>query len=162
MVENRISFVLSEEDKTTVNNALAYLRNVLLPKLITLSATDRQEVPRMGDKTVSFVEKALEYCRQEPQLYSNLVDVQEFEVDVTAYSTLRSLYSQLETITSAIDDSMLLSGSEAYNAALISYSLLKSAGRTNHPGAKDKVAELSNRFPRGKREKTGNTNATEK
>lgn len=156
MVENRISFSLSAEDKTKVNEAFATLRNVLLSKLVTIPASERQELPRMGDKTLSFVEKALEYCRQEPQLYSSMVDVQEFEVDLSGYTTLRSLYSQLETITTAIDDSMLLSGSEAYNAALISYSLLKSAGRTNHPGAKDKVAELSNRFPRGKREKVEN------
>lgn len=111
----------------------------------------------MGDKTLSFVEKALEYCKQEPQLYDSFVDVPEFETDLQGFVTLRSLSSQLETITSGMDDSMMMSGSEAYNAALVSYSILKNASRIHHPGAKDKVAELANRFPRGKREKVENT-----
>ena len=154
MVDNRISFSLSAEEKNQVDVALSTLRTVLMPKLVTLAVADRQEMPRMGDKTLSFVEKSLEYCRQEPQLYASLVDVPEFDTDVMGYVTLRGLYSQLETIVSAVDDSMMLSGSEAYNAALVSYSMLKNASRTNYPGAKEKVAELSNRFPRGKREKT--------
>lgn len=161
MVENRISFAMSAEERTQVDQALASLRSILMPKLLTLSTTDRQELARMGDKTLSFVEKSLEYCRQEPQIYSSLVDVPEFDKDVTGYATLRGIYTQLETITSAVDDSMMLCGSDAYNAALLSYSMLKNASRTNHPGAKEKVAELSNRFPRGKRDKVSSKNSSE-
>jgi len=157
MIENRISFALTAEELAQVNGAIETLRTVLIPKLITLSATDRQEMARMGDKTLSFVEKALEYCTQEPQLYDSFVDVAEFDKDLQAFATLRSLSSQLETITSGMDDSMMMSGSEAYNAALVSYSILKNASRIHHPGAKDKVGELANRFPRGKREKVENT-----
>lgn len=157
MIENRISFALTAEEQAQVNGAIETLRTVLIPKLITLSATDRQEMARMGDKTLSFVEKALEYCKQEPQLYDRFVDVAEFDKDLQGFATLRSLASQLETITSGLDDSMMMSGSEAYNAALVGYSILKNASRIHHPGAKDKVTELANRFPRGKREKVENT-----
>jgi len=150
MIDNRISFELTPEKATQIGDALALLRSTLLPILVTLTTTERQEMARMGDKTFPFVVKALEYCKQEPQLYANFVDVSEFDKDVTGYATLRGLYTQLEVITSALDDSLMLSGSEAYNAALVAYSILKNAARTHQPGAKEKVVELANRFPRGK------------
>jgi hypothetical protein len=96
--------------------------------LKTLSADDdRSELPKMGDQTFSFVHKSLEYCRQNPDLVPQFLDVADFEVDLNGYEPVRSLYQPLLQITDALSDTMKLSGSEAYTAALIFYNA-KSSG----------------------------------
>jgi hypothetical protein len=46
-----------------------------------------------------------------------------------------------------IDDTMLLSGSEAYIAVLAFYNYLKGAAKMGVPGAKTIFEDLSTRFP---------------
>ncbi len=48
-----------ESDLHEIRASIATLRGKLLPHLRTLSAQERVELPKMGDKTVAFVQKAL-------------------------------------------------------------------------------------------------------
>ena len=47
-----------------IDSALAALAPYLLP----LTPEERHDLPKMGDKTLSFVEKALDYAHHYPQL----------------------------------------------------------------------------------------------
>lgn len=150
-MDNRISFLLSDEEKTDINQAVGTLVNILEPKLMTLTLDERKELPKMGDRTVAFVEKALEYGEEYPQYMPAFIDVAEAKVDFEAVKSLRGYFTQLERITNELDDSMTLAGSEAYSSALSIYKVLKNAASMGEPGAEEAVSELGNRFPRGKR-----------
>lgn len=156
MQENEFDLQLTEEEKATVKQALTNLNNVLLPKLAVLNKGEKRDLLIMGDKSVAFVEKALEVARQENGLLSAFIDQNAFESDVKAIETLRSFEYQVKAISSAIDDSYALAGNEAYKTALMVYSLMKNAAKMGHPGAKEKVEELSARFPGRKRTITTN------
>ncbi|RIJ49947.1 hypothetical protein D1614_04180 [Maribellus luteus] len=150
-MDDQFSFHLTEDEKDQVNQAIQVLATVLEPKLMTLTPEERKELPKMGDKTVAFVEKAVEYGQEYPQYMPAFIDVPEATADFEAVKAIRTYFTQLERITNELDDSMILAGSEAYSASLSIYKVLKNAATMGQPGAEEAVAELANRFPRGKR-----------
>lgn len=145
--QNLVSFQLPESDMAEVTAAIATLKAKLLPNLKTLSADERHEMPKMGDKTVPFVQKALEYCKSNADIVPPFLDVDAFKTDVNAVVSIRSIFQPLSQITDALNDTMLLSGSEAYAGALILYNAAKSAAKSNISGAKNVYDDLSARFP---------------
>jgi len=144
---NQISLNLQQKDLDEINNAVNVLKTKLLPVLKNLSSTDKIELPKMGDKTVAFVQKALEYCSQNPGLVPPFLDVNEFKIDVKAVEDLKSVYIPLFQITEALNDTIMLSGSEAYTAALMFYTTVKGAMKSKIPNADLIYDDLSNRFP---------------
>jgi len=75
------------------------------------------------------------------------VDVYEFGRDLAAVDALRALQQPLSQIADTVDDNLLLSGSEAYAAALAYYQSVKAAAKLGQPGAAVIADDLSGRFP---------------
>lgn len=150
-MENVISLQLSEEEKTQVKGHIDGLISILGPKLHTLVPEEKRDLPKMGDKTVAFVEKALEYGEQYPNYMPGFIDVPEAKIDFETVRLLRNVHTPLSRLANEIDDSMTLAGSEAYSAALSIYKVLKNAAAMGQPGAKEAANELKNRFPRARK-----------
>jgi len=153
MQENVFELELSSEETEQIDDAVKVLQSILLPKLTVLSSKEKQDLLIMGDKSVAFVDKAMEVAKQEQELLKAFIDVPTFEKDVVAIDSLRALKFKLAEVFSGINDSYAIAGSEAYRTSLMVYSLMKNAAQMNHPGAKDKVSELASRFPRGRKKK---------
>lgn len=105
----------------------------------------------MGDKTVAFVEKALDYGEQYPAYIPKFIDVTEAKVNFETVRVLRNINTPLIRIANEIDHTMTLAGSQAYSSALSIYKVLKNAANMGQPGAKEAANELKNRFPRAKK-----------
>lgn len=58
MTDNRVSAVLSEADRQAVLAAIETIRTKL-PFLVDLTPEQRRSLPKMGDRSRSFVAKAL-------------------------------------------------------------------------------------------------------
>ncbi len=144
-----ISVHIPESELSEIKAAIATLQAKLLPHLKTLTSQERQELPKMGDKTVAFVTKALEYGKQNAALVPTFLDTTAFETDVTAVETLRSLTQGLNPVSDALNDSLILSGSEAYQGALVFYTSVKAAAKVKAANAQTIYDDLSNRFPGG-------------
>lgn len=145
---NDISLQIPEADQAEIKAAIQVLADKLLPHLtVTLSAEDRQELPKMGEKTVDFVQKSLEFCNHNKELVPPFLDVDEFEIDVKAVTLLRDFLFPLRELMVALEDTMMLSGSEAYQAALIFYATIKTAKKSKIQSAETIYKELSSRFP---------------
>ncbi|MBI9060632.1 MAG: hypothetical protein JEZ14_01505 [Marinilabiliaceae bacterium] len=150
-MENKVSFQLTEEENEQVKGAIELLKTILETKLITLAPDDRKELPKMGDKTVAFVDKSLEYANAYPNYIPSFINIPAARADFEAVKTLRNLATPLERICNQVNDTMTLAGSEAYTASLSIYKVLKNAASMGQPGADEASKELSTRFPRGKR-----------
>ncbi len=144
---NAISVKIPDTDMADIRNALGILQDKLAPHLASLSAQDRMELPKMGDKTVAFVRKTYEYGRKHKELAPAFLDMEELGVDLAAVDFFRDISQILAPISSAVDDSLTLSGSEAYQGALLIYGGIKAAARAKHPNAIAIYDELSTRFP---------------
>lgn len=144
--ENKISLHIPAEDLDAINAAIKTLQDKLMPHLVTLTKEERVGLSKMGDKNIAFIEKCKEYIEQNPQLVPQYLNLEEMKVDIEAVATLRMLLNPIGQISSALDDSMMLSGSEAYVAALAFYHYIQGATKMNIPGAKDINDELKKQF----------------
>ena len=144
---DQIAVTIPEADLAEIQAAVATLRGKLLPHLTSLDSRERLELPKMGDKTVAFVQKAMEYAKNNGDLVPPYLDFPAMEIDVKAVETLRQLAQTLGPIDDALNDSIMLSGSEAYQAALVFYSAVKNAAKGKAPNAGSIYEDLSRRFP---------------
>jgi hypothetical protein len=149
---NRISFAPTEEKKQAIHAAIRLLQETLKPLLVDLSVDERRALPKMGSKTVEFVGKALNYARESPQFNPSFVDVDEFARDLAAVQELLALQRPLSMLADMVEDSVMLSGSEAYAAALSYYRAVKAAALLGQPGAtliaEDLGLQFANRGPK--------------
>ena len=146
MVNNLISFSLTEQEATSIRDAVSVINTNLKPKLISLTDEQRKSMPKMGDKNVPFVGKALEYADKNPQFVPAFLNVNELKTDFNAVTVLSEFYNSLLPIVSLINDTMMESGSEAYSAGLLFYESAKLAAKMNIPGAKEIADDLGKRF----------------
>ena len=149
-MENRISITISEEALANITMAISTIGQNI-PVLFNLSAEDRQALPKMGDKTLAFVNKTLEYAKQNPKVVPSFLDLTEFEKDALVVTNIKKVLIPLQQLVEKLEDTTLLAGSEAYTAALVFYTALKGAAKAGEPGMKTVYEDLQSRFPgRGK------------
>ena len=146
---NNISVVLDDQTLNEIRAAITVLRTKLVPLLKTLPAQDRKELPKLGDKSTAFVQKAFEYTGIHPDLVPGFLDRQAFQIDLEGLQQLQSLERELAPVNDALSDSILLAGSEAYQAALLFYGNVKSARKVNIGSAASVYDDLAARFPGG-------------
>jgi hypothetical protein len=150
---NSIAVGIPEGDLAEIRGAIGVLRMKLAPHLKSLTPQDRHELPKMGDKTIGFVQKAYEYGSRHAELAPSFLDFQAMETDVKAVELLRELSMSLDPLNEALNDSLTLSGSEAYQGALLFYGNVKAAAKAKTPGAAAIYDDLSSRFPGGPQKK---------
>jgi hypothetical protein len=63
------------------------------PTYAALTSEERRELPKMGAKTISFVEKAYDFTRQNPNLVPPYLDLAAFGVDFNAVRSLWTVHS---------------------------------------------------------------------
>jgi hypothetical protein len=146
--ENRISASIAEADKTAITTHIAGIKTKLIGVLLfNLSADERQALPKMGDKSLSFTGKAFEYAKQNPALVPSFLDIIEADKDYVLANDLFKIYQELLTLVVSIEDAIMVSGSEAYDAAKIFYAAVKGAARSNVAGANAIADDLKTRYP---------------
>jgi hypothetical protein len=135
--------------QTQINAVISLLSPYVLP----LTPEERHTLPKMGDKTLSFVEKAKDYAHQYPQLCPSYLNVTGFDIDMADATGLRTIHISAKQLSDNIDDTVMVAGSEAYQAALVFYSAVKAAAVQDIPGAKEVYRDLKSRFPAVPRKK---------
>jgi hypothetical protein len=154
--ENRISIKLAPADLQKVADAIKVATDTLQPYLIALTPIERQQLPKMSDGNFPFVQKSLEHAQTNAPFVPAYLDVAELKVDMDAVENLLQLFRPIEQLYLNLQDTMTLSGSEAYVAALAFYNSVKQAAKMNVPGAKAIAEDLSLRFSgQGKKAKAG-------
>jgi histidyl-tRNA synthetase len=154
--KNSVSAVISEVDKqsvlTSINDIKGRLSSLLL---FNLSPSDRKEMLKMGDKTLAFVDKALGYADKHPELIPPYLDLDEAKRDFSLANNLNEILRELSTLYQSVEDVLMLSGSEAYSAALMFHASVKGASRSDVAGSRAIYDDLAQRFP-GRPRKTVN------
>jgi hypothetical protein len=128
------------ENLNAINQALA---NILL---FNLTGQDRLELTKLGDKSLAFVEKSLEYASNNPTLVPSYLDLPEAKRDLKLSQDLSNILKQVSTLQRAVEDTMMIAGCEAYDAAMVFYGSVKGASRVNVPGSQSIFEDLQKRF----------------
>ncbi|MDR1505365.1 MAG: hypothetical protein LBT43_23205 [Prevotella sp.] len=127
--------------------------NLLAPYIYSLTPKERHEILKMGNRSVGFVKKVFDYARHYPQFCPSYLDLDAFEIDVKDATGLRVVNISAHQLADNIDDTSMIAGSEALQAALIFYSAVKTAAEQDIPGAKEIYNDLKAHFPRKKHKK---------
>ncbi|HBL74663.1 MAG: hypothetical protein A2W90_24425 [Bacteroidetes bacterium GWF2_42_66] len=145
--ENRISLAIPEETATAVKQHFTEAAQMLAPYLINLTPEEKKSLPKVGDKGYSFVNKGNEYLQLPSTPMPPYLNVPEISVDLKGYDTLRQILQVIMPTIDRLDDTMTLSGSEAYGGVLAFYNYIKGAAKAGVPGAQTIYDDLSARFP---------------
>ena len=145
--KNQISTTIPAETIADISSKMNLL-NVSLANylLFNLTPADRMELSKMGDKTIVFVQKSLEYAENNPALVPAYLDIAEAKKDFVLSQDLNNILKQVSMLQRSIEDTMMVAGSEAYNAALVFYNSVKGASRVNVPGSEAVYNDLHQRF----------------
>lgn len=145
---NLISIDIPPEDVQAVKDAIGIIEEKLKPYLVALTSEERKSLLKMGDRTIPFVAKVIEYADAEPEFVPGYMDVPELKKDFQATETINQMYRPLAQIVSNLNDTLMLCGGEAYKAALQFYNYVKGGSKNNVPDAKVIYDELKKRFGR--------------
>jgi hypothetical protein len=161
MKDNRHTQTIPSTILTQAQTKIDEAKTLLAPYLLALTPAERRELPKMGEKTIAFVEKAYDFALQNPALVPPYLDVAAFGADFADAHGLWTLLNTVQQLEEAVDDTEMTAGSEAYQAALVFYKSVKMAAAQDVPGAKAVYEELKTRFPqRGGRREAGGSGET--
>jgi hypothetical protein len=156
MKDNRHVQSIPQDVLTQAQTKINEVKTLLAPYIVALTPSERHELPKMGEKTISFVEKAFDFAQQNPNLLPPYLDMAAFGTDFEDAHGLWTLVNSIRQLEENASDTEMTAGSEAYQAALVFYKSVKMAAAQDVPGTKAVYEELRTRFPGGKR-KTGET-----
>ena len=149
---NRVTLNIPETDVQEIEAAMSVIMKKLIPHMKIISEKERMSIAKMGDKTIAFVQKALEYCEKNPELAPKFLDAAEFNRDMISVELLRRLETQLEQALMCVTDTKHLAGADAYKEARAFYNAVKSAMDSNMPKAETIYNDLSARFKKSQSE----------
>ena len=147
-MDNKINFSIPDVVIADVTTKLNDITNQLRPFLIALTPTERQELPKMGDGTLPFVQKCLGYCQTNPEFAPSFVDFEGLASDMKVYEQLLPIYRLIFQLENNLNDTTMEAGAESFVSALSYYNSVKYAARMDAPGAKAIADDLSKRFIR--------------
>ncbi|MCU7806883.1 MAG: hypothetical protein KZQ73_03315 [Candidatus Thiodiazotropha sp. (ex Semelilucina semeliformis)] len=142
MSQNLISAEFTAEEQQSALAAIQQLQS--LPFLIGLSNKDKRTLNKMGNKSRSFVDQALDVAKQNTDILPNRFDLEEFERDVNLYNALHPINTALSKLSELVDGTLLAVGSDAYTAALDVYAYAKMSNGVT--GLEDLRAAMGSRF----------------
>lgn len=144
-MSNRVDVHVTPQVVTTVKTALIAFK-AALPPLVTVADEERSTLPKMGDKTQAFVGKALITAQNHPEILPGKFDLAAFQTDVELIDALTPIWAEMRELFAALDDTLLLAGSEAFSAALEVYQYAKLNDQEGELG--DALKDMGERFSR--------------
>ena len=112
-MDNKINFSIPKEvvaDVTTkLNDVIAQLK----PYLIALTPEERQELAKMSDGTVPFVQKCLDYCVSNPEFSPKFINFNDLRDDMKVYEQLIPVYRLVQQLENKLNDTATQAGAES-------------------------------------------------
>jgi hypothetical protein len=143
---NRVSASMSADDIAAITTAIQTIQSKL-PFLVGLSDADRMALPKMGDKSSAFHDKAAGYMDSNPDFLPGYVKADEVAKDQALRGQMLEFYPQLSTLFRSIEDTLMVINSELYMADLAYYQNVREAASRGIAGAQAIYNDLSVRFP---------------
>ena len=146
--DNRLSASMTAQDITDILAALTTIRTKA-PFLISIPNQERQEIAKLGDKSIGFHEKCKGYMASNPEFLPGFISAAEIAKDEALRNQLLQFFPNLNTLCETVDDTLLVLGSELLMADLAYYQSVREAAKRGRAGADTIYNDLRTRFPGG-------------
>lgn len=144
-MNNNVSAVLNDEDQTKILQLIAEIKK-LLPFGIKLTPAERASMAKIDDARLPFVEKSLQFGKQEPMIVPPYADLDELDKDVNLYKSMDRVDYEINSLAEMINDTRTGAGNDAYVTALSIYNSAKGAVKMGIPGTESIADELKGHF----------------
>ncbi len=148
---NQISIEIPQTVIDLVTQNLQASKIALAPYLQGLTADERMSLFKMGNKTVATVQKTKSYIDTNPEFVPSYMNKIEFLKDETVVTLLNPIANLAKQLASDVEDTIMLSGSEALQEAMLYYGQVKEASAKGIPTAKPIYEDLKERFSKRSR-----------
>lgn len=145
--DNRISIEITPAKKAAIEAAINTLKTELRDVTQSLSADERESLPRIADKTIAFDEKCETYMASRPDLVPGFIDAAERAKDRKLIADLLPSLRELAPLVQALEDTLALANSDNYMGDLSFYQNVKQAAKRGVTGAAAIYDDLKQRFP---------------
>jgi hypothetical protein len=152
-MQNKIDATLTVEKRDQI---LDLFRQIfaLLPFLVDLTPEERHSLFKMGDWGRPIVEGTLVLAEQDDSFLPRSFDVAEMRQDKDLFDNLSPVFVQLSRLFEAVQDTLMLTGSDLILAAFDIYGNAKENGKGEH--LDNLVPLVARRFKRkGKKDGEG-------
>ena len=122
-------------------------RTVLAPYLHPLTPDERKNIVKIGDKSVGFMTKLLDYAAATPAFVPGFISYDELKQDVGVATALTPLEQLAEQLALDLNSTVMLAGSEGMSQASPVYQNIKFLAQQRQPGAQAAYDDLSQRWP---------------
>ena len=146
LTKNLVSAAIAPADLTVIKQMIQTLASKF-PFLISLTAEQRMGGMKLGDKTVSFVDKVIDYSKTNSTFIPPYLDMTEFAKDYKLTKDLLEILRTLKPLVQNIEDTATEAGVEALSAAMVFYNSVKAGAKQGVPGANAVYEDLQKRFP---------------
>jgi hypothetical protein len=146
--KNMISASLSQNDMAEIKTAIQTIVSKV-PFLINITDDQRKAGLKLGDKTIAFVDKVVDYQKDSPNLILAYVDTAEFSKDYRLTKDLFEIMRTLKPLVQRIEDTATEAGIESLASALSYYNAVRIAAKQGEENAKVIYDDLQKRFPGG-------------
>ena len=144
---NQITAAIPTKVLAEALDHLKQARALLDPYLHPLTPDERQSIVKMGDKSMGFMGKLLDYATNSPAFVPAFISVAELKQDVDVAAGLAPLDQYAAQLALDLSSTVLVAGAEGMGAALPVYKNIKFMAEMNQPGAQAAYDDLSTRFP---------------
>ncbi|HEX8328848.1 MAG TPA: hypothetical protein VF629_15015 [Hymenobacter sp.] len=144
---NQITAAIPPAKLAEALDHLKQARAVLEPYLHPLTPDERKNIVKMGDKSVSFMTKLLDYAANTPAFVPGFISYDELKQDVGVATDLTPLEQFAEQLALDLNSTVMLAGSEGMSQASPVYQNIKFLAQQRQPGAQAAYDDLSQRFP---------------
>jgi hypothetical protein len=144
--QNQLNILIPTTVIDEVMLKLQECKTSLAPYLQGLTTEERKSLFKMGNKTVANVQKTKSYVDTNPEFVPGYMDKTEFLKDEAIVSLLIPISNLALQLATDVDDTVMLAGSEALQAAMLYYGQVKEANSRGIPTARPIYEDLSQRF----------------
>lgn len=152
-MKNEFSKEIPSEVVEQVKTKLEECRELLRPYGVSLTNTERQEIPALGTRNTGKVTSIMAEMEVAPEYAPAMFEIDEVKKDFRVISALDPISKIVSEIRYLVDDTITVAGSEVLLGCMDYYSSVKRFAAQNDPKAEAIFDRLKPMFARNKPEK---------
>jgi hypothetical protein len=141
----KINIDLDSKEMSAIVGLLVSLKEKM-PWLVDVTGSEKHNGFIVGDDTLPFIKKALEYANKHPEIVPSFIDMERWNEKNEVFLHLRELWRTLGELFESVEDTQVVQGHEVSGYALAFYSAAQDAVKHNVSGSKSIVDDLGKRF----------------
>lgn len=145
ITNNRINTTLSTQQISDVKAAVQSIY-ANMPFLLGLTTEERIALPKINVANKAFTEDAINAINNNTQMLPAYLNIEAIQTDLQLFTQLDELAGLVRQLLEKIEDTQILTGSEAYVSALTGYKLFGAAASAGIPGSDAIYDGLKARF----------------